>query len=90
MLGKKAYMASRMIQAYCSSYEDYKSESHVFELLYQMYGDRLQEYLFKYHPTREHERAWTSITMQQEFAQVEFINEVRERTSQNIHDILYL
>lgn len=69
MLGKKAYMASCMIKAYCSSLRDYKTEAHVFELLYQMYGDRLQNYLEKKHPTREQDEKWNSIYLKQEISQ---------------------
>lgn len=58
-----------MIKAYCSSLRDYKTEAHVFELLYQMYGDRLQDYLEKKHPTREKEDIWNSIYLKQEISQ---------------------
>lgn len=90
MLGKKAYMASRMIQAYCSSYSDYKSEAHTFELLYQMYGERLQDYLNRKHLTRKEDEVWNGMYLSQDISQIQLVNEIRQKTSEAIHDILYI
>ena len=58
IVGKKAYMAGRMIEAYCDNLRDYRSEKHVFDLLQKIYGDRLQDHLFRNFPTEENKKWW--------------------------------
>lgn len=51
-------MSENLMRAYANNLRDYKNEAYVFESLFQMYGDRLQEWLFRHHPTAKEESMW--------------------------------